>query len=93
MVEKILNNRILVLYVLPFFLGLLSVFSFQPFNFSFINFLVLPIFFSLVVYVKKKSQSTYRKKPFRKNLFLLGFIFGFGFYLGGVFWITYALNF
>jgi len=93
MVEKILNNRILVLYVLPFFLGLLSVFSFQPFNFSFINFLVLPIFFSLVVYVKKKSQSTYRKKPFRKNLFLLGFIFGFGFYLGGVFWITYSLTF
>ena len=93
MVEKILNNRILVLYVLPFFLGLLSVFSFQPFNFSFINFLLFLIFFSLVFYVKKKSQSTYRKKPFRKNLFLLGFIFGFGFYLGGVFWITYSLTF
>ena len=93
MLEKILNNRYIVLYVLPFFLGILTVFSFQPFNISFINFFLLPIFFYLLVYVRKKSKSTYRKKPFKKNLFLIGFIFGFGFYLSGIFWISYSLTF
>ena len=75
MLEKVLNNRIIILYLLPFFLGAASVFSFQPFNLSIINFIILPIFFLLLVYVKKRSKSTYRKKPYRKNLFLLGFIF------------------
>ena len=93
MLEKILNNRTIVLYLLPFCLGLLTVFSFQPFNLSFINFFLLPIFFLLIVYVRKKSKSIYRKKPYRKNLFLIGFIFGFGFYLSGIFWIAYSLTF
>ena len=93
MINKILNNRFIVLYFLPFFLGLLTVFTFQPFNFSFINFFILPVLFFLIVYVKKKSQNIYRKKPYRKNLFLLGFIFGFGFYLSGIFWISYSLTF
>ncbi len=93
MIDKILNNRKIVLYLLPFCLGILTVFSFQPFNFSFINFILLPIFFYLVVYVRKKSQSIYRKKPYKKNLFLIGFTFGFGFYLSGIFWIAYSLTF
>ena len=43
--------------------------------------------------LKKDQKSFYRKKPFLKNLFLLGFTFGFGFYLSGVFWISYSLTF
>ena len=93
MLEKLLNNRTVVLFLLPFGLGLLTVFSFQPFNLSIINFILLPIFFFLIVYVKKKSKSTYRKKPYYKNLFLIGFMFGFGFFLSGVFWIAYSLTF
>ena len=93
MLEKILNNRIIVLYLLPFFLGLLTVFSFQPFNLSFINFFLLPIFFLLIVHVKRKSKNVYRKKPYHKNLFLIGFVFGFGFYVSGIFWIAYSLTF
>ena len=93
MFEKILNNRNIVLYLIPLILGLLSVFSFQPFNFSLINFFILPILFLLLVYVKKKSKNLYRKKPYRKNLFLIGFVFGFGFYLGGIFWISNSLTF
>ena len=89
----ILNNRFIVLYVMPFCLGLLTVFSFKPFNLSFINFIILPIFFSIIVYVRKKSESIYRKKPYKKNLFILGFIFGFGFFLSGIFWISYSLTF
>ena len=93
MLEKILNNRTFVLYLLPFFLGLLSVFSFQPFNFSFINFFLLPVLFFILVYVKKKSKSTYRKKPYLRNLFFVGTLFGFGFYLSGIFWVAYSLTF
>ena len=93
MLEKILNNRSLVLYLIPFSLGLLTVFSFQPFNLSIINFLILPIFFLLIVYVKKKSKSNYRKKPYRKNLFFIGLNFSLGFYLSGIFWIAYSLTF
>ena len=58
MIKKILNNRFLVLYIVPFLLGLLTVFSFQPFNFSLINFFVMPSFFLLICYVKEKSKST-----------------------------------
>ena len=93
MLNKFLENRLFVLYFFPFLLGVLSVFSFQPFNFSIINFFLLLFFFYLLVYVKKRSKSFYRKKPFLKNLFLLGFTFGFGFYLSGVFWISYSLTF
>ncbi len=93
MLQKVLENRIIVLYLLPLFLGLLTVFSFQPFNLSLINFFILPILFLLLVYVRKKSESTYRKKPYQRNLFLIGFIFGFGYYLSGIFWIAYSLTF
>ena len=93
MLEKYLNNRFLILFLTPFIIGSLTVFSFQPYNLTFINFLILPIFFSLTVYINKKSKSTFRKKPHRKNLFILGSLFGFGFYLSGISWITNSLTF
>ena len=93
MINKILNNRIAVLYIIPFFLGSLTVFTFQPFNLSLINFFLLPVFFLLIVYVNKRSKNKYRKKPIHKNLFTIGFLFGFGFYLSGIFWVSYSLTF
>jgi apolipoprotein N-acyltransferase len=93
MVKKYLNNRFFILYFIPFILGSLTVFSFQPFNLTLINFLILPLFFYLIVHIKKKSKSTYRNKPYRKNLFMFGSAFGFGYYLGGIHWITHSLTF
>jgi len=93
MLEKYLNNRFLILYLTPFIIGLLTVFSFQPFNITFINFLILPVFFYFIVYINKKSKSIFRKKPHKKNLFIFGFLFGFGFYLSGVSWITNSLTY
>ena len=69
MIEKVLSSRFNVLYLIPFCLGILTVFSFQPFNFSLINFFILPIFFLLVVYVNKRSRSYYRKKPLEEIYF------------------------
>ena len=93
MLEKYFNNRFLILYVTPFILGALTVFSFQPFNFTLINFFILPIFFYHIVYIKKKSKNAYRKKPYKKNLLIFGTCFGFSFYLSGIFWITHSLTF
>ena len=91
--EKYLNNRFLILYLIPFLSGSLTVFSFQPFNLTIINFLILPIFFYFILFIKKKSKSKYRKKPYKKNLFIFGTTFGFGFYLSGIHWITFSLTF
>ena len=64
MIKKILNNKFLILYFIPFVIGSLSTLSFQPFNLTILNFFILPIFFYLTVYIKKKSKSVYRKKPY-----------------------------
>jgi len=93
MLETYLNNRLFTLFICPLILGSLTVFSFQPFNLSAINFLVLPMFFYLLVYIKKKSKGIYRKKPFKKNLFLFGTSFGFGYFICGLYWITNSLTF
>ena len=93
MISKYLDNRFITLFSIPFLIGSLSVLSFQPFNLTFVNFFTLPVFFYLIVYIKKKSKSVYRKKPYKKNLFLFGTAFGFGFYLSGIHWITNSLTF
>lgn len=93
MVKKFLNNRYFILLIFPFFIGFLTVLSFQPFNFTFINFIILPLFFYLIVFISKKSKSIYRKRPYKINFFLVGISFGFGFYLSGISWITNSLTF
>ena len=82
-----------MILIFPFILGSLSVFSFQPFNFTYINFLIFPLIFLITVYVQKKSKSTYRKKPYLFNIFLIGYLFGIGFFLSGTHWISNSLSF
>ena len=93
MLERSLNNRFLTLYMIPFVMGSLTTLSFQPFNFTIINFFIFPIFFYLITYINKKSKVVYRNKPYKKNLFQFGLLFGFGFYLSGISWITNSLTF
>ncbi|MEC7179397.1 MAG: apolipoprotein N-acyltransferase [Pseudomonadota bacterium] len=93
MIKKLFNKRYFVLFIFPFLIGSLSVLSFQPFNLTIINFIIFPIFFYIIVYISKKSQSTYRKKPYKINFLLFGLSFGFGFYLSGVSWIVNSLTF
>tara|TARA_Y200000002_G_scaffold321077_1_gene281115 strand:- start:1361 stop:2920 length:1560 start_codon:yes stop_codon:yes gene_type:complete len=93
MFEKYLGNRFLTLYVIPFTIGSLTILSFEPFNFTLINLIIFPLFFYLLVYINKKSKAIYRKKPYKKNLFIFGLMFGFGFYLSGISWITNSLTF
>tara|TARA_B100001057_G_scaffold500440_1_gene615505 strand:- start:2683 stop:4245 length:1563 start_codon:yes stop_codon:yes gene_type:complete len=93
MIEKYLNNRLIILYIIPFFIGSLTVLSFEPYNFTFTNLIIFPLLFYLIVYINKKSKGVYRKKPYKKNLFIFGLLFGFGFYFSGISWITNSLTF
>ena len=93
MFEKYLNNRLFTLYFLPLLIGSLTTLSFQPFNFTIINLIIFPLFFYLITFINKKSKAFYRKKPYKKNLFTFGLLFGFGFYFSGISWITNSLTF
>ena len=87
------NKRIFILFIFPFILGGITVLGFMPFNLFFLNAISLSVLFYIIFYVKKKTLSSYRKKPFLKNLFFLGSSYGFGFFLFGLYWITFSLTF
>jgi len=87
------NKRIFILFIFPFVLGGITVLGFMPFNLFFLNAISLSILFYIIFYVKKKTLSSYRKKPFLKNLFFLGSSYGFGFFLFGLYWISFSLTF
>jgi apolipoprotein N-acyltransferase len=93
MILSFLNSRFFLIFLFPFILGTLTVFSFQPYNLNYINFAIIPALFLLTTYVQKKSKNTFRKKPYLFNLFLLGYLFGIGFFLAGTHWISQALTF
>ena len=93
MIFKFFSSRFFLIFLFPFILGTLTVFGFQPFNLNYINFAIIPILFLLTTYVQKKSRNTFRKKPYLLNLFLIGYLFGVGFFLTGTSWISNSLTF
>ena len=92
MFSWILNTRIILIFFIPFTLGGISILSFQPFNLTFLNFFILPSLFLIFSYVRKKSVSTYRKRPFLINFFIIGYSFGVSFFLFGNYWISNSLT-
>ena len=93
MINFFINNRVLLVFIIPFLLGCLSVFSFQPYNYTFINFFIFPCLFFILCYINKRSKNKYRKKPYLINLFYVGYFFGIGFFLTGTYWISNSLQF
>ena len=93
MINFILNSRILLVFIIPLFLGCLSVFAFQPFNLTIINFFIFTLLFLIISNINKRSKNKYRKKPYLVNLFYVGYFFGIGFFLAGTYWISNSLNF
>ncbi len=88
----ILNNKFLTIFFAPFLLGAATTLGFAPYNLTFINFFSFSILLFLILNIKKKTQSKYRKKNFRHYFFYLGCAFGFGFFLFGNYWITISLT-
>ena len=88
----LLNNKLFVLFLAPFLLGAATIFCFAPYSFTFIGFFTFSILLSLILNVKKQTQSKYRKKKSNWYFFCLGCSFGFGFFLFGNYWISISLT-
>jgi len=58
----LLNNKFFVIFFVPFLLGATTILSFAPYNLTFINFFTFSILLFLILEVKKRTQSKYRKK-------------------------------
>ena len=83
MIKKI--NQNLQYYLIPLFLGVITSFSFPPYNFLIINFLTFPVLFFFLIEVKKKNS-------FWLN-FIFGWLFGIGYFFSNIYWIVYSLTF
>ena len=88
----LLNNKFFVIFFAPFLLGAITIFSFSPYNFTFINFFTFSILLFLIFLIKKRTSSVYRKKKSNRYFFYLGCSFGFGFFLFGNYWISISLT-
>ena len=79
----IFNNKFLTSITL-IILGILSSFSLPPYNYFFINFLTFPFLFYILV-----------SNPIQNllNNFLIGWFYGFGYFLSNLYWISNSLKF
>ena len=78
-----LNNKFLIIFTL-FILGIFSSYSLPPYNFFFINFITFPLLFYILVNNINKNFL---------SLFFYGWIFGFGYFLSNLYWISNSLKF
>jgi apolipoprotein N-acyltransferase len=67
-------------------LGIASSLSLPPYNYLIINFFTFSAFF---IFLFKKSKITLSKKHF----FFYGWLFGFGYFLSSLYWISISLTF
>ncbi len=78
-----LNNKLLI-FLVPFVLGIFTAFSLPPYNYFFINFISLPL---LLFFLIKNNQKH------KRISFYIGWMFGFGYFLQSLYWITNSLTF
>ena len=78
-----LQNKILI-HIIPFILGLITSFSLPPYSFFFINFITFPLFLICLI-------SNYKKGKWVS--FKIGWMFGFGYFISNLYWITNSLTF
>ena len=69
-----------------FFLGAVSSLSLPPLNFFLLNFISFSAFFAFLF---KRLNS----KPGKKFFFFYGWLFGLGYFLTNLYWITISLTF
>ena len=82
--KQIIKNHLVFFWLLPFVIGLITSFSLPPYNFIFINFITFPILLFIVFELRK-----YEKKL---TFFIIGWLFGFGYFLSSLYWIVYSLT-
>ncbi len=67
-------------------LGVATSLSLPPFNYFLINFIIFPLFFLFLI---KKMKNHKNKKLF----FFYGWLYGFGYFLSNIYWISISLSF
>ena len=77
--NALLKSKFFVIFLAPFLLGAVTILSFSPYNFTFLNFFSFSILLFLILIVKKRTQSKYRKKKSYRFFFYLGYALGFRF--------------
>ncbi len=73
-------------YIFLIILGAASSLSLPPYNYLIINFFTFSVFF---IFLFKKSNIIQAKKYF----FFYGWLFGFGYFLSSLYWISISLTF
>ena len=78
------KNYIEIVFLIT--LGVASSLSLPPYNYLIINFFTFSSFF---IFLIKKSKTT----KSRKHFFFYGWLFGFGYFLSSLYWISISLTF
>ena len=78
-----LNNKFIIIIIL-LILGVLSSFTLPPYNYFYINFFTFPFLFYILVNNLNKRLL---------NNFLIGWFYGFGYFLSNLYWISNSLKF
>ena len=81
-----MKKKILINCFYLILLGILSSFSLPPYNFFWINFFTLSFFFIFLFQNLSITQD-------RKVYFFYGWLFGFGYFVSGLYWISISLTF
>ena len=74
MLNFFLNSKKLLVFVLPFLLGCTTVFSFQPYNITIINFFVFPLLFLILCVTCLLLLSLVYKSYLNPRFFLVIFL-------------------
>jgi len=81
-----LKKKLIIDGVLLFLIGCITSLSLPPYNYFFVNFFTLT---SIFIFLIKKSKIHKNKNLF----FFYGWIFGFGFFMTNLYWISFSLTF
>ncbi len=81
-----MNKKFYIELIFLVLIGCLTSLSLPPFNYLIINFFTFSLF---LIFLIKKSKINKNKKLF----FLYGWLFGFGYFISNLYWISISLTF
>ena len=80
-----MKNKKYLEFLFLIILGALTSLSLPPYNYLFINFFTISLFF-IYIFQKKRSNVI-------NHSFLIGWLFGFGYFSSNLYWISISLTF
>ena len=80
---SIIQNKILI-YIIPFIIGLITSYSLPPYSFFLINFITFPTLFFYLLHNYQQGKWI---------SFKIGWMFGFGYFISNLYWISNSLTF